>query len=235
MPHQPTMTLVLEQCGSTHCPCVYNFLFMLTSSSLNILSPTVPFISITQSLFIHSLYNFCWILFFLALFFAFSYSVFLYSRWILILVLQTCLGLEAVFWNADLWRCHHCSMSWVSALAPQPHSPIHAAVMTCIIPHWLIWAASKLPSFGIPSQLYMRKRKLLGVFYAGVCKSRRHGICIFQPSPFSSLICIQWVRHVMVMQITCASCMDYFCPLTLSCSPFHRSVFTVAPHSFFSL
>lgn len=83
----------------------------------------------------------------------------LQSRWILILVLQICLGLGAVFWNADLWRCHHSSMSWVSALAPQPHSSIHVAAMTCIIPHWLIRAASKLPGFVSLSQLFQTKKK----------------------------------------------------------------------------
>lgn len=132
IPDQPAMTRVLEQCGSNHLWCVSNFLFMFTCSSLNILSG-----SLDQLLLIWSRAPwliFLWIFFFLQVL-CLSYSVRLQSMWILILVSQFCQGLRAVFWNADLWRCHHSSMSWVSALPPSLALPFtqpwwHALFLT---------------------------------------------------------------------------------------------------------
>lgn len=52
------------------------------------------------------------------LFFCLSYLPCLQSTWILILVSWMGPGLSVVFKNADLWRCHNSSMSWVSTLPP---------------------------------------------------------------------------------------------------------------------
>lgn len=163
MPDQPTMTPAVEQRGSHQLLSLKPPVYVNTSipeHTFQFLSSASVY-SLSYSPYCFSFYSFCPGSFFSAptLILCLSYSVRLYSTWILILVPGICLGLGAVFWNADLWRCHHSSMSWVSTSAPQSHSLIHAAVMTCIIPHWLIWATSKLPSFGFsPPNFFSRKR-----------------------------------------------------------------------------
>lgn len=82
-------------------------------------------------------------------------------------------------------------------------------------PWWhALFLTDSSSSFDFPSQLFQQKIEVVRYFML-VSANHRHATCIFFcPLPLSFLICIQFVRHVMVMPINCASCTVYFCPLT---------------------
>ncbi len=206
MPDQPNMTLVPEQSGSTHWHCVYNFLFMLQVISEHTFC--------SYLLVIHS-FLICGILFisnFYSLSFPLSVSVVFVDinpgAW------NPPRGLGAVFWNADLWGCHHSSMSWVSALAPQPHSPIHALWWHALFLSDSSGQPESCPVL-FPLLTFLAKKEAVGCF---MLRSVNHIDVVSAFFTFSLLFHILSVRHVMVMQMTCASCTVYFCPVTL-CFP----------------
>lgn len=163
-----------------------------------------------------------------------SCSVCLQSVWILILVSQFCPGLRAVFWNADLWRCHHSSMSWVSALPP-------SLALLFTQPWWralfLSDSSGQPQSCPACATFSAEKVKIWDTFcwHLQVTNSQR---LHFFPPLFSrfSLISVHLVRHVMVMQLTPPVRFIFILWHCVSqYSTFHRSVFTAAPHWGFSL
>lgn len=116
----------------------------------------------SSSLYQHNRVSLCPLCFALLRYFFVLHQLFLFtslsfprrclcSLWILIRLFQSCLGPGAVVWNADLWRCPHISVSWVSAIAPQPRS---LRSRRCDGMHYssLTHVGSAKASFGLTSQ-----------------------------------------------------------------------------------
>lgn len=136
------------------------------------------------------------------------------SVWILIPVPQSRLGLRAVVWNADLRRCHHGSVSWVSGLGA-PHSQplptplpgiffVFVATMTSIFSHWLIWAlhAAVQRRQLLFQSVRGKERVGLPALCSSGAPSRAHQCAIGQSCD----------RHAAA---TTAFCTVYFHPVTL--------------------
>lgn len=151
------------------------------------------------------------------------------SVWILILVSQFCLGLRAVSWNADLWRCHHSSMSLVSALPP--------SLILLFMQLWwhaLFFTDSSGQLHSCPALLTFSDRngKLLDILCC--CLQITKTLCPHF-SPFPNLYTLGqtcddhadnlWFLHLLYLS----------CDTVTQCSPFHRRACTVAPHWSFSL
>lgn len=167
MPDQPTM----KQLGSTHCPCVYDFLFWLACPLLSRLSS-----SFSQQNSLPS--SILWCLYYSTLFsFFFPYSVCLRSALNVPGALSCLLKCRSMEVSSQLYVLGVCACPPATLSNSRRLDDMHYSSLTHL-------CGLRAPWFWfLPLNFILARKEVLKKCYAGVCKSHRHLVCLFRPLP----------------------------------------------------